>query len=230
MYDLAGRDVVIAPHLGVIDADIWLKCRLKIMKNRQLARTNKGKRTWLTGKVKCKKCGYAYIVTKSDTKAGRYFQCSGARYAMKCKGAGCTIYADVFEGYVLQEIKKQLAEFPYLSDEPEAIACPTDHSDKVRIAEIEKEIESLLLRVSDANKTLIQYINRRIEELDMEKLFLQQKRIGQNTKEASEKINKITDYMDKLEKLDIDDKQRIADILIDRIDIGEGVIEIRWNA
>ena len=36
--------------------------------------------------------------------------------------------------------------------------------------------------------------------------------------------------MDKLEKLDIDDKQRIADILIDRIDIGEGVIEIRWNA
>lgn len=230
LYDLAGRDVVIAPHLGVIDADIWLKCRLKIMKNRQLARTNKGKRTWLTGKVKCKKCGYAYIVTKSDTKAGRYFQCSGARYAMKCKGAGCTIYADVFEGYVLQEIKKQLAEFPYLSDEPEAIACPTDHSDKVRIAEIEKEIESLLLRVSDANKTLIQYINRRIEELDMEKLFLQQKRIGQNTKEASEKINKITDYMDKLEKLDIDDKQRIADILIDRIDIGEGVIEIRWNA
>ena len=66
------------------------------------ARTCKGKRTWLNGKVKCKKCGYAYTVTKSNTRAGRYFQCSGARYSIKCKGAGHTIYADVFEDYVLQ--------------------------------------------------------------------------------------------------------------------------------
>lgn len=228
-YDLVDRDVVIAPHQGVIDASVWLKCRWKIMKNRQSARTCKGKRTWLTGKVKCKKCGYAYTVTKSNTKAGRYFQCSGARYSIKCKGAGHTIYADVFEDYVLQEMKKQLAKFQYLSDELETVTAPVEHSSKVRIAEIEKEIKSLLEKVSEANDTLMNYINQRIEELDREKRSLQEKLVQTNTSQSSENLDKITDFIEKWEDLSLDDKQRVADILIDKIEIDEDVIEVQWN-
>ena len=228
-YDLVDRDVVIAPHLGVIGSSVWLKCRLKIMKNRQSARTNKGKRTWLAGKVKCKKCGYAYTVTKSKTKAGRYFQCSGSRYSIKCKGAGHTIYADVFEDYILQEMKKQLAKFHYLSDELETIAAPEDNSNKVRIAEIDSEIEDLLSKIAMANNTLMAYINKRIEELDTEKRSLQEKIVQINTNQTSSKMDKITDYIGKWEELSIDDKQRVADILIDRIEIDEDIIEIQWN-
>ena len=199
------------------------------MKNRQSARTCKGKRTWLNGKVKCKKCGYAYTVTKSNTRAGRYFQCSGARYSIKCKGAGHTIYADVFEDYVLQEMKKQLAGFQYLSDELETVTAPMEHSSKVRIAEIEKEIKSLLEKVSEANDTLMNYINQRIEELDKEKRSLQEKLVQTNTSQPSEKLDKITDFIEKWEDLSLDDKQRVADILIDKIEIDEDVIEIKWN-
>ncbi|MDO4339159.1 MAG: recombinase family protein [Eubacteriales bacterium] len=48
-YDLVDRDVVLAPHEGVIDSATWLKRRLKIMNNRQSARTNKGlqRSVWL---------------------------------------------------------------------------------------------------------------------------------------------------------------------------------------
>lgn len=199
------------------------------MKNRQSARTNKGKRTWLAGKVKCKKCGYAYTVTRSNTKAGRYFQCSGSRYSIKCKGAGHTIYTDVFEDYVFQEMKKQLAKFKYLSDELEAVTHPTSQTEKVRIAEIEQEIGNLLAKVPDANKTVMEYINRRIEELDKEKHSLQKKLVEQNTNQKTESLHKITDFIDKWGNLDNDDRQRVADILIDRIDIDEDVIEITWN-
>ena len=228
-YDLVDRDVVLAPHEGVIDSDIWLKCRLKIMNNRQSARTNKGKRTWLSGKVKCRKCGYAYTVTRSNTKAGRYFQCSGSRYSVKCKGSGHTIYADVFEDYVLEEIKKELAKFQYLSEELTQTVSLSDNQNKIRIAEIDKEITSLLSKVADANKTLMNYLNNRIEELDKEKQSLQEKLVESTANKPAQKLDKITDYVSKWTDLSLEDKQKIADILIKVIYIDEDVIEIEWK-
>lgn len=228
-YDLVDRDVVLAPHEGVIDSDIWLKCRLKIMNNRQSARTNKGKRTWLSGKVKCRKCGYAYTVTRSNTKAGRYFQCSGSRYSIQCKGSGHTIYADVFEDYVLEEIKKELAKFQYLSEELAQTVSLSDNQNKIRIAEIDKEITSLLSKVADANKTLMNYLNNRIEELDKEKQSLQEKLVESTANKPAQKLDKITDYVSKWTDLSLEDKQKIADILIKVIYIDEDVIEIEWK-
>ncbi len=140
-----------------------------------------------------------------------------------------TIYADVFEDYVLHEMKKQLAKFQYLSDELEEVTQPASQVEKIRIAEIEQEIGNLLAKVPEANKTVMEYINRRIEELDKEKQSLQQKLVEQSTNQTSGKIDKITNYIAKWDELDNDDKQRVADILIDRIDIDEDVIEITWN-
>lgn len=228
-YDLVDRDVVLAPHEGIIDSATWLKCRLKLMNNRQSARTNKGKRTWLAGKVKCKKCGYAYTVTKSNTKAGRYFQCSGARYSIKCKGSGQTIYADVFENYIFQEMKKELAKFEYLSDNKEQAISPNFTQYKVQIAQLDKEIESLLAKVSDANRTLMSYINKRVEELDQEKQKLQEKMIALSCNQPSKSMDKVTNHIQIWEKLTKEDKQRIADILIKVIYIGEDEIEIEWK-
>ena len=128
-----------------------------------------------------------------------------------------------------EEMKKQLAKFQYLSDELEAVTQPSSQAEKVRIAEIEQEIGNLLAKVPEANKTVMEYINRRIEELDKEKQSLQQKLVEQSTNQTSGKMDKITNYVAKWDELDNDDKQRVADILIDRIDIDEDVIEITWN-
>ena len=146
-----------------------------------------------------------------------------------CKGAGHTIYLDVFEEYILNEMKKQLAKFPYLSNEPEEVFVSEDYSGKVRIAEIDKEIDALVARVSDANKSLMNYMNQRMELLDKEKGFLQEKLVKKNVDNISIKSDRITDYIDKWDDLILEDKQRIADILIDRIEIDEDVIEIKWN-
>ena len=228
-YDLKNREVVLAPHEGVIDAKTWLKCRLKLMNNRKCARTSKGKRSWLTGKVKCKKCGYAYTVTKADTKAGRYFQCSGARYAIKCRGSGNTIYADIFEDYIFQEIRKELYKLQNISIELEQAESPTMNHNKVRIAEIDKEIESLLSKIISANQTVMNYINDRIDELDREKRTLQEKLVELTTNKAIEKLDKYINCIEKWSEMSLDDKQRIADILIKVIYIDEDVIEIEWN-
>lgn len=227
--DLKGRDVVLAPHKGVIDSDVWLKCRLKLMHNRQSARTNKGKRSWLSGKIKCKKCGYAYTITKSNTRAGRYFQCSGGRYSIKCKGAGHTIYADVLEDYIAKEIQKELKYFSSLSNPQNRPAPQSDNPNKIRIAEIDKEIQALLSKLIDANKTLTDYINMRIEILDQEKQYLEKKLMQIIPDKTAPSHNTIADPASKWPELSPEDKQRIADLMIYVIYIDEDMIEIQWN-
>lgn len=228
-YDLRNREAVLAPHNGIIDSGVWLACRLKIMKNRKMATTKKGKRSWLTGKVKCGKCGYAYQVTVSNAAGeGRYFQCSGSRYSIKCKGAGHTIYAAEFEDYIFQRIKQQLAGFEYLADErrrntPECNDC------KIRIAELDQEIDILVSKVAFANDTLMEYINRQIKLLDKEKRELQKRMADFTINNLPPETDRITNFADKWAELEMPDKQRIVDILIDYIKIGEKEIEIFWN-
>ncbi|MDO4344443.1 MAG: recombinase family protein [Eubacteriales bacterium] len=227
--ELGGGEAVLGLHEGIIDSHIWLKCRQKLMQNRCLARTRKGKRTWLSGKVKCAKCGYACTVIKSNTKAGRYFQCSGSRYSVRCSGPGSTVYADVLEDYVGQEIKKLLDEFEYLSGGEARRADSEENICKIQIAELDKEIDSLLLSVKNAGKTLMQYINRQVEELDARKRLLQEKLAKNDMANIQTATAKITGCAGIWEKLSLEDKQRAADVLIERIRIGENVIEIFWR-
>lgn len=227
-YDLAGREAVLAPHKGIIDSGTWLRCRMKIMNNRQSARTNKAKRTWLAGKMKCKKCGYAYVVTK-NIQGKRYFQCSGARYSIKCPGIGKTIYAEQMEGCIYNEIRSVLARLEYLAPEKEEQNMPVISSYQIEIAEKDKEINSLLDKLSVANSTLITYINKRVRELDESKKLIAEKIQKLSDTKTDQNTEKVTDYADKWDKLSLEDKQKTADILIKVIYIGEEEIEIDWN-
>lgn len=227
-YDLVGRELVLAPHTGIIDSRTWLRCRMKIMNNRQSARTNKAKRTWLAGKMKCKKCGYAYVAAK-NVQGKRYFICSGTRYSIQCSGFGTTIYAEKMEKYVYNEMQKILLQFTYLSPEKEEINSSVMNSYQTKLAEKEKEINALLDKIPQANTTLFTYINNRVQELDEEKRKISDKMLQMTNTIPEQNFEKITDYIDKWELLSLDDKQKIVDILIKVIYIGEGEVEIEWN-
>ena len=110
---LADKEIVLAPHKGIIPSKIWLACRMRCLNNRQSTKTCKPKNSWLSGKVKCDCCGYALTIRKSKTKWGRYFVCSQS--GNLCRGAGCTVYADVLEDYIFQAIGKKISEFLQLS-------------------------------------------------------------------------------------------------------------------
>ena len=130
---------------------------------------------------------------------------------------------------MLGEIKKELAKFQYLSEELAQTVSLSDNQNKIRIAEIDKEITSLLSKVADANKTLMNYLNNRIEELDKEKQSLLEKLVESTANKPAKKLDKITDHVSKWTDLSLEDKQKIADILIKVIYIDEDVIEMEWN-
>jgi len=58
---LKDQILVLAPSEGLVSSDTWLRCRKKLMANKTFQGGRKAKNTWLAGKVKCGRCGYALM-------------------------------------------------------------------------------------------------------------------------------------------------------------------------
>ena len=231
---LSGREIVLAPHNGFISSHVWLACRARCLNNRQSTKTCKPKNSWLAGKIKCGNCGYALTIRKAKTKWERYFVCSRSGNCGSCKGAGCTIYADILEEYMLDAIQKRLSEFSVLKEG--LLSCTSDVPkepkkipEKIRLAQIEAEIDALLNKVSETSGVLIKYIDKRISDLDAERKTLQKELVAANVPDAKEDVNRITNHTASWETLSFADKQAVVDALIKVIRIADGRMEITWN-
>ena len=229
--DLTDKEIVLAPHEGIVSSRDWIRCRMRCLNNRQSTRTCKPKNSWLVGKVKCGKCGYGLTIAKSNTKWHRYFICSTALATKKaeCTGTGGTVYADVLEDYMLKAIRGRLAEFHTLSRQEEHSANPKINSAKIRLAEIDKEIEALLSKVIEAAPALMGYINEKVETLDAERKQLQKEMLSLDHQPDSGSLNIISDHVQKWEEITFEDKQAVVDALIKVITIADNKIEITWN-
>ena len=229
--DLTDKEIVLAPHEGIVSSRDWIKCRIRCLNNRQSTRTCKPKNSWLVGKVKCGKCGYGLTIAKANTKWHRYFICATALSTKKakCTGTGGTIYADVLEEYMLNAIRERLAEFTTLSKQEETHASPKINENKIRLAEIDKAIEDLLSKVVGANAILMEYINNKVETLDAERRKLQEENLSLTYQPDNSSLSVISDHVQKWDETTFEDKQAVVDALIKVITIADGNIEITWN-
>lgn len=229
--DLKCKEIVLAPHEGIVSSQDWLKCRRRCLNNRQSAMTGKAKNSWLSGKVKCGKCGYGLMLARANTKWGRYFVCSTAvtTKKKKCTGTGCTVYADVLESYMKDEIRKRLAEFEVLEKKENYLDDPKINQIKIQVANIDREIEDLLQKVSSANEVLMDYINKRTEALDSEKRSLERELSALEQKSKNGISTEIKDHVRKWDETSLEDKKLVVDAFVKVIHIADGNIEITWN-
>lgn len=225
---LRGQYVVLAPHEGFVEADIWLRARMKCLHNQQSQRPIKATNTWLAGKIKCGRCGYALIVKKSKTKREKYFVCSHKYQTYQCSGGG-TIYADEMEDLVFQEMKRKLREF-------QALHGPSVEKDGQKVAElhikrqqIKNEIYLLLEKVRLAGNALMPYLNQQIEVLSDEKKRIEAELKIYMEKEKNRNIPIINNYMDHLPELSFEDKRILVDIFVEKITAMEGHVCIWWK-
>ena len=226
--DLTDKDIVLAPHEGIITSQDWLKCRMRCMNNRQSARTCKPKNSWLAGKVKCGVCGYSLVIRKADTRWKRYFVCSARRSAPKCKGAG-TVYADILENYIQSAIGENLAEFESLSAGGRTDSNPQLNESKIRMLEIERQIDELLLKVAGANDILMGYINQKVSELDNVRKKLKEEILALTFKSGKQGAKPITNHTETWKHVSFEDRQAAADALIKVIRIANGEIIVEWK-
>lgn len=143
---------------------------------------------------------------------------------------GKTVYADQMEAYIYNQMRHVLAQLEYVSPEKkDKNVAMVVSSYEIKIAEKDNEINALLDRLPYANDTLMHYINQKVQELDNEKRSLSEKLLQLSVNPEFENVDRITNYVDKWEELSIEDKQKIVDILIKVIYIGDETIEIEWN-
>lgn len=227
---LEGQHIVLAPHDGIVPSDIWIRARMKCMNNKQVAKPLKARNTWLAGKVKCGKCGYAMVVKKSNTKIGRYLVCSRRYQTNFCEGVG-GIDTTAFENFILQEMTEHVRQF-------ETLNAPNSQSQNPRIPEldseierIDQEIEKLMARVADADAILMGYINKRISELHTQATALKQERSDLQASESQSELDtkQLKNYMQHWDELEFDDKRTVVDLLITVIKVTETTCEITWK-
>ena len=157
---LKDQILVIAPHEALIPSDVWLKCRKKLMMNKTFQQGRKPKNTWLAGKVKCGRCGYALKATHVPNSPG-YFRCTKRAENKGCPGCG-KIRKTEFEEFIFNAMRKRFKNFQVRHDREEKVN-PKLTAHQIELAQVEAEIEKLLDTLTGANATLLAYANKKLK-------------------------------------------------------------------
>ena len=220
--------LVIAPHQGRISSQLWLTVQRKLSQNASFQNGRKCHHTWLAGKIKCGRCGYALVGLRAQNGVV-YLRCKQRAENGSCEGAG-TLTAQSMEAFVYGEMVKKMQKFHTLKGGKEQSYNPKLTAARVALAKTESEIEKLLDTLSGANPLLLQYANNRIEELDAERQK-QLKLVADLTANSvsASQIDSITGYLDDWESVSFDDKRKVVDILISQIDATSESVTIHWK-
>lgn len=222
-----GNQIVLAPHKGIVESAMWLKCREKCMSQKQMIPSQKAKNSWLCGKIKCGECGYALIAKRFKTRRHRYLLCSNKLNSKACCGAG-TLYTDEVEKLVYCEMKKKLSQFRKLSSSGSCVPDTEQTELEIERAGIDTEINSLLEKVRDSDNALFRYINDRINDLDKRKNGIEE-RIKELKQKKDIPVDEIDNHLTMWDELSFDDKRQVADTLIRVIYATEKKITIQWR-
>lgn len=222
--------LVIAPHQGLISSDIWLRCRAKQKNTDGAVRQNKVKNTWLAGKLKCAKCGYAIVVQKTakpSGKAFRYLICSrAAQDGSQCNGVH-GLKADEVESLIYEQMRRKLEQFPILTARYRNTIDPQITQIKTRIAQLEQEMELAAQKAMEASGILMESLNAKAAALDKQRIrYMEKLRKHESLIPASDSIS---NYTLKWPELSLEDKMTVCDALIKKIHLSEDTISIEWK-
>ena len=225
---LEGQTLVLAPSEGFIPSDLWLRVRKKMMANQTYQPARKARNTWMAGKIKCGKCGYALMSAHSC--GYLYLRCTKHADSKFCSGCG-TIRLRDLEAVVYQQMVKKLEDNKTLTGRKKKRATsPKLTAKQTELAQVESEIEKLLDTLTGATPVLISYANAKSEELDSRRQALASK-IAKLTAEAvsPEQIDTISNYLDNWENVSFEDKQQVVDLMITVIRATSEKLQIEWK-
>jgi len=225
---LQGQMLVLAPSEGFIPSELWLRVRKKIMASQSYQPARKARHSWMAGKIKCGCCGYA-LASLNAANGVTYMRCKQRMENKSCPGPG-TLTRHELEKSVYDEMVKKMREFQTLRGGKAEGYNPKLTAARAKLAKIESEIEKLIDTLTGANPLLLQYANNRIEELDAERQK-QLKLVADLTANSvsSSQIDSITGYLQNWDEVSFEDKRRVVDTLISKIEATSTELVIHWK-
>lgn len=211
--DVHQHTLVLLGSVGIVPSQLWLLCQEKLRRNAQIGNAGKGKHTWLSGLLKCAKCGYSIkIQTEKQT---RRMICSGRYNNAHCDAS---IHVDLteLEDAVTLELEKLLAECPVEAPAPEKDVYAA------KLEELDRRADRLMDAFSESEDMSSAYLHRALARLEQERKQL----LEQRRKEAAR-----PSMPDRLvfAELSFEEKKAVAAQFIDRIEIAENSVHVLWS-
>ena len=220
--------LVIAPHRGYIPSALWLIVQRKLSQNTTFQDGRKCHNTWLAGKIKCGRCGYA-LVSLNAHNGVTYLRCKQRMENKSCPGPG-TLTRHELERAVYDEMTEKMREIQAVMGSGEEGYHPKLTAARTELARIDGEITKLIDTLTGASPLLLQYANSRIEELDAQRQK-QLKLVADLTANSvsASQLGQIADELARWDEVSFDDKRRVVDTLIARIEATDAGLTIQWK-
>ena len=187
----------------------------KLAHNRQVGNSGKGKHTWLSGLLKCAKCGYSLSVVAD--KSYRWLVCSG-RYNMNRCDAAIHVKLAELEAEVQAEIEKLLAQCP---QEP-VMPKPEEDGYTQRMMELDRRAERLMDAFAESEDLPARYLQTALGKIEKERESLRQ---AQRREAARVPLPEKLVFGE----LSFEEKKVVAAQFIRRIEVAEDSVEIIWS-
>ncbi len=223
-YENTPLFIKVGYHEGLVDADTWLAVQDKKSRQSKFGGKEKAFNSWLAGLVKCAHCGYALIVNYSwnvsKTKLWRYYRDNGYICMKGCVKPTPKIHPDDVENAVFEAMKERLNSLE-IAKKQNVKSNPQADETISKIARIECEIKGLMEKLAMADKTLFEYIQRRISELDSQKSELEQKLQRLQRREKAIDTAPLTEPLAHWDELTMQEKRNVAGQIIEIIYVSD---------
>jgi hypothetical protein len=218
------RFIKVGYHEGFIDSETWLAVQDKKSHNHQIPRSRGELKTWLVGLTKCGHCGKALTVAYSNNvtknKLWRYYICTGVKTIKGCsiETEHLKIRPNDVEKAVFEAMKEHISEFE-ISKSSKGNKSSEAEKIKAELLRIETDTKKLIDRLADADDVLFGYIQDRISELHNKKNEYEKQLLLIERKVKKIDTKPLIDPLNKWDKLTMEEKNALAKVMIDRIDI-----------
>ena len=230
--DLSHSFVTLAPHEGLVDADLWLTVQRKLDQNKLLKSSGAGKHSWLSGLMKCEKCGYAIaVVNKPSGMAGHYINCGGRKRGI-CEGRSTVITLEQIETAVEAEFMQFLQRYRAVEAQVQQKRSHAVNRLEMEIAAREEEIAQLgqnlaLIREPDVVHIIAGQIHAANEALSMLRKECDDLRYQRGPTDLEPYFEAV---LDEWPDYTIEEKKRIARAAIARVSVDDDRIDVVFRA
>jgi hypothetical protein len=230
--DPAGHTLVLAPHNGVIPADLWLVCRKKLDHIEQMRRERPARtvpRTWLSKKLQCASCGSPMMIRREGD-GQTHLHCIAQMRGHGCPGVG-RIVASELEATVFNRMQKR-AQTQHLPSKPKKVSASTTEYSRLRqdLVKVRNEIETLMASLSGANELLVSYAKEKAASLEKRQQELQEK-INMLEQQQPQPIlaESLLESLEQWDTLCLEQKRDILDELVISISVSQDKLQIKWK-
>ena len=217
------RTLSLAYHQGVVPSSVFIAAQNMLSQNKQLKNGHRSSFTWLSGLLKCHKCGGRINVFQN--KGLTYFQC----YKRFHQAGSCDakIHGNSlrYESYVEDAIQNRIDTI-VKNNSTEDVPNQQLNDMKIQLLENERQINNLVEALKIGGAVAMRSIQNELQALEAE-----HERIT-NEITAMQPVHQVPNGLAVIDfaKLDYDSKRDVARMMIDKILVGDdSPIQIIWK-